>query len=132
MLNSPTAPGARALTPGWYWPGAAGMPVSTPLKLAAPGKKSVHGPVSLVGFTEAAPVITKVPPAAVQLETSRLRWQVNPEPDGAWKYCANWQSPSLPDVTPPANSHQPQNPKPVRVLAKIPVQWPTTCQFALP
>ena len=38
MLNSPTAPGAKALTPGWYWPGAAGIPVSTPLKLATPGR----------------------------------------------------------------------------------------------
>lgn len=107
MLNSPTAPGAKALTPGWYWPAAAGIPVSTPLKSAEPGKNSTHGPVRRVGFTDAVPVITKVPPVASQLETSRLRWHVKPEPDGAWRYCANSQSPSLPDVTPPANSHHP-------------------------
>ena len=73
MLNSPTAPGAKALTPGWYWPGAAGIPVSTPLKLAEPGKNETHGSVKRVGVTEAVPVITKVPPVASQLETSRLR-----------------------------------------------------------
>jgi hypothetical protein len=73
MLNSPTAPGAKALTPGWYRPGAAGIPVSTPLKLAEPGKIETHGPVNLVGFTEALPVITNVPPVVFQLETSRLR-----------------------------------------------------------
>src|SRR6266852_4755508 len=92
----------------------------------------MHGPVRPVGVTEAVPVITKVPPPAFQLETSRLRWQVKPEPLGAWKYCANWQSPSLPDVTPPANSHQPQNPKAVPVPEKFAVPLIATCQFALP
>jgi hypothetical protein len=108
------------------------MPVSTPLKLAEPGKNERQGPVRLVGLTAAVPVITKVPLVAVQLVTIRLRWQVNPDPAGAWTYCANWQSPSVPDVTPPANSHHPQNPNPNPVPGKFPVPLIATCQFALP
>jgi hypothetical protein len=63
----------------------------------------------------------KVPPVASQLETSRLRWHVRPEPDGAWMYCANSQLPSLPEVTPPANSHHPQNRNPVPVPGNVAV-----------
>src|ERR671936_2033689 len=63
---------------------------------------------------------------------SMLSSHVQPAPAGKWKYSAIWQSASFPDVTPPAKSHQPQNPKPKPVdgSTKVPVR--AACQVALP
>ena len=54
------------------WPGAAGIPVSSPVKLDEPGKIARQGVVRLVGFTVADPVMTKVPPLPVHDVISRL------------------------------------------------------------
>src|SRR5579859_2850678 len=109
------------------------MPLSTPLKLADPGKNAKQGTVVLVGFTVAVPVMKKSPlPPTVQAVISRLSWQVKPLPAGACAYCANWQSPVVPEVTPPPKAHQPQKPKPCPVPGATPVPAKPICQFSAP
>src|SRR5579859_1097044 len=46
-------------------------------------------------------------------------------------YWATWQSPLLPELTPPARSHHPQKPNPFPVPGKVPVPANVSCQFAL-
>src|SRR5882724_636513 len=69
-----------------------------------------------VVIAKALPAPSKVTPLSSQPVTSTLSSHVNAGPVcGACMYSANWQSPPLPDVTPPEKSHQPQKPKPERV-----------------
>jgi len=96
--------------------------------------------VAPLGFTVAVPVTWKVwkPTVGGRVETlvaqaviSALSWQVT-APVDPWMYSANWQSPVLPEVTPPPKAHHPQNPKPEPLPGKTPVPAKPICQFSAP